>query len=120
MEQKARQFREEAARHNRGRKGVRRRYPEDLRDLAVSYCSTRQQGGASLNQIARELGINGWSLNRWVRETKKRAGFVKVEVQPATESMQRVAECCVLLTPEGYRVEGLTAEGVGRLLRVLR
>lgn len=71
MEQKARRFREEADRYNRDRQGVRRRYPEALRELALSYCSARQQKGARLNAIARELGINGWTLNRWVRGTKK-------------------------------------------------
>ena len=120
MEEEARRFREEAARYNRGRKGVSRRYPETLRDLAVSYCSARQQRGGNLSEIARELGINGWSLNRWVRGTKKRAEFVKVEVQAPIDTNSSCADPCVLVTPEGYRVEGLTVEGVGHLLRVLR
>ena len=120
MEEEARRFREEAARYNRGRKGVSRRYPETLRDLAVSYCSARQQRGGNLSKIARELGINGWSLNRWVRGTKKRAEFVKVEVQSPIDTNSSCAFPCVLVTPEGYRVEGLTVEGVGHLLLVLR
>jgi hypothetical protein len=120
MEQKARRFREEAARYNRGRKGVCRRYPEGLRDLAVSYCSARRQRGASLSQVAQELGINVWSLNRWIRKTKKRAEFVKVEVEAPIASKSSLGDRCVLVTPGGYRVEGLTVEGVGHLLRVLR
>ena len=120
MEKKARRFREEAARYNRGRKGVRLRYPGNLRRQALSYCSERQRQGGSLKKIAEELGIHGWSLNRWIREAKKKAEFVKVEVQPPSKPNPAATGSCVLVTPEGYRVEGLTLNGVGHLLQVLR
>ena len=120
MDPKARRFRKEASRINRGRKGVCRRYGAELRKLAVTYCSERRQQGASVNEVAGELGINGWSLNRWIRGREKRAEFVKVEVESPTASNSSSADPCVLVTPEGYRIEGLTVEGAGQLLRVLR
>lgn len=120
MDPKARRFRKEASRVNRGRKGVSRRYGAELRKLALTYCCERQRQGASVTDVAVELGISGWTLNRWIRGKEKRAEFAKVEVESPGESVSSLADPCVLLTPEGYRIEGLTVGGVGQLLRVLR
>lgn len=118
MEETARRFRQEAARHNRGRLGVRMRYPESLRRDAVSYFLSRQEEGGSCEETARELGVSSWSLTRWVRRTEKRQRvFRRVELGGAAK--EECGSCC-LVTPEGYRVEGLTVEGAYQLLKVLR
>jgi transposase-like protein len=120
MDQKARRFRKEASRTNGDRKGICRRYGAELRELAVSYCSDRRQAGASVNEVAQELGVSGWTLNRWIQGMEKGAEFAKVEVESPTDSILSSSARCVLVTPEGYRIEGLTVESAGQLVRVLR
>jgi len=50
------QFRQAAARENRGRRDVRRRYSATLRRQAVEYCLTRRQHGERLRDVAVALG----------------------------------------------------------------
>ncbi len=115
MEEKARQFRKEASQFNQGRKGVRPRYPEKLRLEAVSYFKARKQQGLNYQQTALELGVSIWTLKSWVQEAKGRLRPVKVkrDINPSPAG-------CTLVTPEGYRVEGLSLEGVRQLLEILR
>lgn len=67
MDRRAGVFRKQAARENRGREGVRRRYSEGLRRVAVLYLEARREEGWSLRRVAEEVGVNGWSLSRWVQ-----------------------------------------------------
>jgi transposase-like protein len=119
MDQALIQFRKGAARENRGRLDVRRRYSPTLRREAVAYWLTRRQYGERLRDVAAALGVAGWSLHRWTREAKTRARFRPVAVvAPAPPVAQ--PPLVVVMGATGPRVEGLDVESAARLLALLR
>jgi hypothetical protein len=67
--------------------------------------------------VAADLGISALSLQRWLEQGEP-ARFRPVEVEPESVSISR-ERGLVLITPRGYRVEGLEAEELSSLLRVL-
>lgn len=119
MDRRVQRFREHARRENRGRRGVQRRYSESLQRQAVSYYEEQRSKGTSLAEVAQALGVSGWSLFRWVKGSRWRAGFRPVEVMEAA-ALPRDEGRVVVISPQGYRVEGLDVEGVIQLLSVAR
>ena len=111
MDTKLRAFRKQAREENRGRKGLARRYSRELRLDAVAYLNRKKRDGASVERIASELGVSNWSLSRWARESERLGVVVPVEVTASEESKE-----LSLVTPGGYRVEGLSEEGLVRLV----
>lgn len=104
MEAEVKEFRKRARRENAGRRGRSLRYSRELRLEAVAYLSRKKREGVSLERVASALGVNGWSLSRWVQESERCVALVPVEVTHAEESPN-----LSLATPRGYRVEGSTA-----------
>jgi transposase len=112
MEAEAREFRRRARRENAGRGGTSLRYSHELRVDAVGYLKQKKLSGESVQQVASELGVSNWSLSRWASESE---GVVRrVEVVDTEESAE-----LSLVTPRGYRIEGLTEEGLLRLVERL-
>lgn len=111
MDKKLRAFRKQAREENRGRTGLARRYSRQLRMDAVVYLKRKKRDGVSVERVASELGVSNWSLSRWSQESERRGQVVPVEVTPSEESKE-----LSLVTPQGYRVEGLSEE---RLLRLV-
>lgn len=99
-----------------GPRGRGSRVPAGLRGDVVAYARERQADGASLKQIARETGITRETIRNWLRvpERKTRA-LVPVAVVP--DVVERGA--VVVVSPRGYRVEGLDVTGAAALLRML-
>ena len=114
MDAKLQAFRKQAREENRGRVGIRRRYSRELRLDAVGYLKRRKRAGGTLKEAASELGVSGWSLLRWVRDSETRPGLVPVEVEQSEETMT-----LTLVTPVGYRIEGLSEESLVRLVERL-
>jgi transposase-like protein len=117
MDQEIRQFRAAAARENRGRRGVQRRYSPGLRAQAVRYWGVRRQAGAALPEVAEALGVAPWSLHLWTQRAPSRVRFAPVHVVAASPAAPPLA---VVLSASGPRVEGLTIETAARLLVLLR
>ena len=121
MDPRVRRFRKQAREENRGRAGRSRRYSRELRSLGVAYLRQEQKRGASCDTVASELGISGWSLTRWLRGTE-------VEARSALRAVEVIAEGCegpkslgvTLVTPDGYRIEGLNGPEIRSLLEALR
>ena len=92
------------------------RYPAELRAAAATFARSLVAAGGSIGQVAQDLGVPPVTLRRWMLATAT-AGFRPVEVEisgrPAVGS-------AVVITPDGYRVEGLDVEGACTLLRSLR
>jgi len=124
MDQALVRFRQAAARENRGRRDVRRRYSPILRQQAVEYWLTRRQHGERLRDVAAALGVAGWSLHRWTRASKPRARFRPVAVvAPATPGPPATPvppALVVVMDATGPRVEGLDVASAARLLALLR
>jgi transposase len=53
-----------------------RRYDSDFKRDAVALV----QSGRSINEVARDLGVSGWSLRHWIRLDKRGEGLK----EPAT------------------------------------
>jgi transposase len=114
MEAEVREFRKRARLENGGRGGRSLRYSRELRMEAVSYLARKKREGVGQDRIASELGVSSWSLSRWVQESERRVALVPVEVTEAEESRG-----LFLVTPRGYRVEGLSEESLLRLVERL-
>lgn len=113
MDAGARRFRKQVRAENEGRRGTRLRYSEELRAEAVRYLERRRQEGVSAKQAASELGVSGWSLSRWSRASWSKLRRVEV-VETATD-----ATLLTLVTPRGYRIDGLSEESLVRVVERL-
>jgi hypothetical protein len=111
MDARVKRFRDEASRQGAG--GVGMRYSEELRSMAIAVVKARSD--EPLARVAADLGVSSISLQRWI-EQEQPACFRPVEVAPESEVEPTGL---VLITPRGYRVEGLEGEALTSLLRVL-
>ena len=80
MDQAVVHFEKAAARENRDRGSVRRRYSSTRQQQAVEYCRERQRHGDGRRDVAAALGVAPWSLYRWTRASEERARFHQVQV----------------------------------------
>lgn len=113
-------FRQAAARENRGRHDVQRRYSPTLRRQAVKYWLIRRQHGERLRDVAAALGVAGWSLHRWTRESPRRPRFRRIAVVAAPTPTPAPSSLAIVIGAMGPRVEGLDVESAARLLALLR
>jgi hypothetical protein len=119
MDQALAEFRHVAARENRGRRGLQRRYSPDVQQRAVEYWRGRRRAGDRMRTIAAALGVAEWSLQRWIRASKTRPRFQAVQVI-APAPARPAANLVIHFTAEGPRVEGLNVGMAAQLLRLLR
>ncbi len=109
MQEELEQFRREAA----VRDGLR--YPESLKELARRYAQLVVSVGGGGRQAARDLGIGEATLVRWLRgKTAERAAGL-CEVVVADRGRGGLA----VISPTGWRVEGLAVSEVAELLSAL-
>jgi len=119
MDREARKFRQAAARHIGDRTGTAIRYSPALRRGAVAFAHRRRRSGVPVAAIARELGLRPQALRLWLQEprTKPRLRRVALAAAPAAPAPSRGTP--VLVTPHGFRVEGLELTALMTLLRGL-
>jgi transposase-like protein len=70
MDEDVVRFRRGAVRENRGRRGLSRRYSQELQRQAVAYWRIRKVEGDALPDVAQALGVAPWSLRRWADDRK--------------------------------------------------
>ena len=98
------------------------RYPQALRRIAVDYAQEARHRGHSRRGCAENLGVSDVTLSRWIEE----AGLPVPEfgeTAPLREVVltdSRLGRSLSLVTPEGFRVEGLDVAELAELLRALR
>ena len=109
MESEVGKLRSVLARRESGRG---RRFSSELRRQISFVGRQLRNGGKSWSEIGAELGMRGESVRRLCDDATP--GFAPVEVVNET-----VARGLVLVTPSGYRIEGLDAAGAVRLIRRL-
>jgi hypothetical protein len=113
------EFRKAAARENRGRRGLQRRYSPVLRAQAVEYWRTRERQGDGLRVVADALGVAHWSLHRWVQASKRQPRFHRVQiVSPVPAAL--TPPLVITIPGAGARVEGLDVDTAAKLLALLR
>lgn len=114
-EHDAKELREALARADRS--GTGRPYPGTLRRAAIEYQHKRQREGVSLHAVAAELGMSEATLARWSRRREEpTAAFRAIEVVAEPADM---SGAIVVHGPRGLRIEGLSVEGLARLIERL-
>ena len=114
MDGKAEEFRKRAREENRGRARIRWRYSGRVRSLAVAHLRQVLEAGGGFSVAARTLGVSWLTLKRW-----QEAEATKATLRPVELVEESSVSKTVLLSPRGYRVEGLSEEGLSRLLEHL-
>ena len=120
MHEEARAFRKAVESHQRRRAGKAIRYGDELRRGAVDFARSARAEGVSLLQCSRLLGVGYKSLHRWVRAGPGVTGtsLRPVEIAVGTE-VTGDDDRMVLVTPGGFRIEGLARPDLASLLRLL-
>lgn len=99
-------------------RGRTTRIPDAVRKRVLAYAGEQRAAGRSWKAIGAELGVSASALQRWA----KKAGLgprglarvrVVAEAAPAEEAT------VVLITPRGYRLEGLSVEQAVQALGTL-
>ena len=106
------ELREEITKSRAGQS--RWRCPTPLRERVVEHARERRRQGVPLRQTAKALGLSDSGLLKWVRVADGRLRRVRV-VEPAGGSTD-----LALVTPSGYRLEGLDAATAAEVLRRLQ
>ena len=122
MRQEILRFRQKEYRSHPRRPRNAIRYPLSLQRRVVAYTRRCQAEGKSQWGIARELGLGQETLRDWMGRQPE-AGFRRVAVAAAVSVVsppkKKPDSALVLVTPKGYRVEGLDQENLAALLRCL-
>jgi hypothetical protein len=100
------------------------RCPLELRSRVLSFAKICRARGEPYLDIAVRLGLVESTLTRWLRteKIKEQPGFRSVSIVPSCGdemAEQSTASSFRLFTPHGYRVEGLDAQALAYLLRVV-
>jgi hypothetical protein len=109
-----RRLRAQLARMDRGRG---KRYPAELRQRIGRAATELRRRDQSWQGIGAFLGIPHETVRRFTGAStlgRRRSGFVPVMVEDDAGD-----STCVLVTPGGYRVEGLGVAGMAELIRRL-
>ena len=93
----------------------RRRYPAELRRDAGRYAAERCRSGSSVKRVAAELGLSAPTLGIWTQEYRDN----QPAIRPVAVAEANPASSAVLVTPQGYRIEGLGLAEISELLRAL-
>jgi hypothetical protein len=118
MSTRVERFRSAVARSLSGRPGRGTRYREDLRQEAIALARTGLLEGKSLGKLAVELGIGPVTLTRWLGRGGAGEPLRPVEVQREEEEPGQACSL-VVVTPSGWRIEGLRLADLTELLRAL-
>jgi len=103
-------------------------YPPDVRACIVTLVRARLADGLSLNAVARELGVSRTTLRQWLsRSPEAPPAFVPVLVEQPAESAGPPAPASrstppiplTLVSPSGFRLDGLTLDDAIVALRLL-
>jgi transposase len=118
------ELRREADRLPRSGRQGRRVYTEGFRGRVAEYVKARREAGVAWGAISAELELPFSTLAYWLRGRPRERGFRVVRMalsqgltEPAAERPRE--RSATLVTPRGYRVEGLAVAELVELLRAL-
>jgi len=96
-----------------------RTYPATLQREVAELAVARRSTGRSLWSTAEAVGLGVQTVQRWVETVGPPSVFRAVEVTPEATVPVVADDGLVLVTSQGHRVEGLTADQVVSVLRGL-
>ena len=119
MESIVEQFRQRASVRQAGKR-LPGRYPNELRELALSHLANVRRQGGRANQAARDLGVDANTLRGWEKRSRptkpSSSTLLPVEIsQPVADG----AAPYVVVGPHGWRVECASADAVANLFAAL-
>ena len=107
-------LRREFAARERGRG---KRYPTALRERATRWIRTQTAAGTSLRAVARALGIHTESARRWNRsDAAELTSTALVPIEIVVDEV-RPARALTVISPAGFRVDGLSLVEAAALMR---
>lgn len=120
MESLADRFIEE--RHRREAVGPGQRVPEEVRLLAVRYARwALESEGLSVAGAAERLSVRAVTLKRWLAAAEPVPAMRPVVVREDSAPQEDAEKAdLTLVTPDGFRVEGLSGRELVDLVRALR
>jgi hypothetical protein len=125
MQDFAEEFRQTAQARLGGRRSPGR-YPDQLRDLALSHLSQVRKAGGKANQAARELGIDANTLRGWEKTSGNRdlgqaarGSLVPVVVTEPHDDPATRGSAYRIHGPFGLCIECWSASAVAALVRAL-
>jgi len=119
MDHRIRQLRIRIRALHRGHARTGTRYPEDLRAEIVTLARSGRATGRSLSTLARAVGLSVPTLTGWLRRPAPRR-LRRVTVAPSpSAALVAPTPRLVLITPQGFRVEGLDLATMVTTLRLL-
>ncbi len=129
LEKELEQFHQEAQRLKAGRRSGSLPFPEALRAFAVRYVEHVRKRGGTMAQASQKLGVSEPTLYAWAKGKPAGRPRAKAEQQRTALVAVRVGEAkaaagagleglqqLTLVSPGGWRVEGLTLQAAAELL----
>ena len=95
------------------------RSPAGLRKLAVDYARDRAAQGDEIAEVARDLGTTSARLRVWMEQAEPAFRSVQVVGPLPPWALDRSRPALSVLTPKGFRLEGLDVIAATRLLQLL-
>jgi transposase-like protein len=108
---------------DQGPRGPGRRVPRLLRERVLVATRQGRAGGASVAKLAEALGLSVETLRRWLDrdvDGQPRAGHPRPMPVAVIGDAAQSRGALSLVTPSGFRVEGLSVETAAELLTRLR
>jgi len=88
--------------------------PPDLKQRASTWLANKRATGSTVSELASELGLAAGTVLRWSSEVPTRA-IVPVRVIADRSDTRTVS----VISPSGFRIEGVTLAEAAWLLREL-
>ena len=103
------------------KKRRRRSWSPTEKQKLLAEARARRQGGESWTRIAEALDVRTDALRRWMRKWPEALGLRAVQVAGLEgESVPRAKTGLSVVSPEGFRFEGVDLETAVWLYRALR
>jgi len=112
----------------RREEGTSARYPDAMKRIALTHAQERVRAGASVQRVAKELGLAGQTLTYWLRTRSTLVGaegsgpkLIPVITRPAPSAMKHSAVMVTMVVVAGdVRVEVRDVATAVELVRRLR
>jgi hypothetical protein len=117
MDEKIDAFREEVLRWRGTRRKGARPYTAEMKAKALQLAKDLQRQGLAMDVVVKRIGICAATLYLW-RSSSKGSRMVPVKVIRA-EPPVRATPCIALVSPRGYRLDGLPVKFAMAMLQEL-
>jgi len=101
-----------------GERGRTTKIPDEVREAVVAFAAEARGNGATWKQIGDRVGLSASVLQRWSHAASPAAAWSAVTVTAEAGADDGGGEL-VLITPGGYRVEGLSLDALERVIAQL-